>query len=50
MALSPKVKKLRGIALFLLLWAFTVWLLYPLIVLGNVYALNAKEYLDSMGM
>ena len=45
MALDLKVKKLRGPALILLLWVFTVWLLYPLIVLDNVYALNAKEYL-----
>jgi hypothetical protein len=45
MALSPRIRRLRGTALTLLLWAFTVWLLYPLIVLDNVYAVNAKEYL-----
>jgi hypothetical protein len=42
---DEKRKKLGGVALFLLLWAFTVWLLYPLVVLDNAYAINAKEYL-----
>ena len=45
MPLEVRVKKLGQAALYLLLWAFTAWLLYPLIVLDNVYAVNAKEYL-----
>jgi hypothetical protein len=39
-----KLNKLSKPALILLLWAFTAWLLYPLIMLDNVYAINAKEY------
>ncbi len=45
MPLEDKLKKLGKPALFLLLWAVTIWLLYPLVVLDNAYAINAKEYL-----
>ncbi len=43
--MEDKLKKLGKPALFLLLWAVTIWLLYPLIILDNVYSISAKEYL-----
>jgi hypothetical protein len=45
MPIEAKLKKLAQPAFFLLVWAVTIWLLYPLIVLDHVHAVNAKEYL-----
>ncbi len=43
----PKIKReaIVKLVLFLVLWAFTIWLMYPLIVLDDVRTVNAEDYL-----
>ncbi len=41
---TPPVRKGIKVILFLLVWALTAWLLYPLLVLDNVDINNVKEY------
>lgn len=42
----PSVKRetIVKLLLFLGLWAFTVWLMYPLIVVDDVNAVKSKDY------
>ena len=39
-----KLDKTVALGLYLILWIFTAWLLYPLIVLDTVNMENAEEY------
>ena len=43
----PGIKRetIVKLVLFLLTWAFTIWLMYPLIVLDDMNTVNAKDYL-----
>jgi hypothetical protein len=43
-AKSVSLRKAARIFLFLLVWAFTAWLLYPLIVLDTVDLRSSLEY------
>lgn len=44
LAKSASVKKGTRVFLILLVWAFTAWLLYPLIALDNVDLRSSLEY------
>jgi hypothetical protein len=43
---TPIIKRdtIVKLILFLLLWAFTIWLMYPLIVVDDMNTVNAKDY------
>jgi hypothetical protein len=49
--LTPdKVDRTIIIGFSLILWAFTAWLLYPLVILDRVDMSNAKQYLYRAGL